>query len=73
MVKLDWQHAFDLGRLSYELGEALWSLLPGLALQATAGAKRDRETGLIEFKKRLRLYYKRERTDSKIPIPGVRH
>lgn len=68
MVKLDWQHAFDLGTLSYELGEALWSLLPSLALRASAGSKRDRETGLLEFKKRLRLYYKRERTDSRIPI-----
>ena len=68
MVKLDWQHAMDLGTLGYELGEAVWSLLPALALSSSHGAKRDRATGLAEFKRRLRKYYSEKRVDSRIPI-----
>lgn len=68
MVKLDWQHAQDLGALSYEIGEAWWSLLPGLARLATAGTKQDRGTGLQELKRRLKQYYADKRVDSRIPL-----
>ena len=68
MVKLDAQHALDLGTLSYELGEIWWSLLPRLASAATGGAHRDRSTGLKELQRRLKRYYSERRVDSKIPI-----
>ena len=68
MVKLDWQQAMDLGILSYEIGEVVWSMLPSLARAATNGKKSDRETGFVEFKRRLREYYVKMRVDSKIPL-----
>ena len=68
MAKLDWQHAIALGTLSYELGEAVWSLLPALARSSSGGVKRDRATGLKDFKWQLRQYNRETRNNSRVPL-----
>ena len=67
-MKLDWQHAVDLGTTSYELGESIWSMLPALATSAGDGSRSDHKFGLKEFKRRLRQYYHANRTDSRLPL-----
>ena len=68
MVKLDWQHAQDLGTLSHEVGEVWWYLLPRLAESASGRTKSDRASGLTELKRRLQKFHKEHRVDSRIPI-----
>ena len=68
MVMLDWMHAADLGILGYELGEALWSLLP--ALVGMPASTKARHEGFKVLKARLKNYYKEnpDKVHSKVPM-----
>ena len=59
----------DLGILSYVFGEIWWAILPHLARERGATS---REEGLIVLKKRLQVFYKENKVDSKIPMKRLK-
>lgn len=64
----DLMHAGDLGVLSYELGEVLWTILPQLGAGPGRSRGAARAAGLQVFKTRLKAFYKERRTDSRLPL-----
>ncbi len=56
------------GLVAYEIGEALWSILPDLGAVGDVSAAARRSNGLKVFKERLRTYYHENRIDARVPI-----